>query len=102
MPKYIPFPAYYDCAPLDISYIFADEKPAGKHGFLQCKGDNFYFEDGTLVRFWGTNLNAGACFPDKDYEPKAATTLAELDAIVWDYGAASASGIIDRLIAGGN
>lgn len=33
---------------------------------------------------------------------QAATTLAELDAIVWDYGAASASGIIDRLIAGGN
>ena len=29
-------------------------------------------------------------------------TLYELDAIVWDYGAASASGIIDRLIAGGN
>ena len=33
---------------------------------------------------------------------QAATTLAELDAIVWDYGAASAAGIIDRLIAGGN
>ena len=33
---------------------------------------------------------------------QAATTLEELDAIVWDYGAASASGIIDRLIAGGN
>ena len=32
---------------------------------------------------------------------QAATTLEELDAIVWDYGAASASGIIDRLIAGG-
>ena len=32
----------------------------------------------------------------------AATSLAELDAIVWDYGAASATGIIDRLIAGGN
>ena len=33
---------------------------------------------------------------------QAAQTLEELDAIVWDYGAASASGIIDRLIAGGN
>ena len=76
MPKYIPFPAYHDLAPLDISYVFAEEKPAGKHGFLQCKGDNFYFEDGTLVRFWGTNLNAGACFPDKDYAPKLAKRIA--------------------------
>ena len=33
---------------------------------------------------------------------QAATSLEELDAIVWDYGAASASGILDRLIAGGN
>ena len=76
MPNYIPFPAYYDTAPLDISYVFAQEKPAGKHGFLQAKGDNFYFEDGTLVRFWGTNLNAGACFPDKEYAPKLAKRIA--------------------------
>ena len=45
------------------------------------------------IVFYGTYLEKLA---------QAATTLAELDAIVWDYGAASASGIIDRLIAGGN
>lgn len=45
------------------------------------------------IVFYGTYLENLA---------RAATTLAELDAIVWDYGAASASGIIDRLIAGGN
>jgi len=45
------------------------------------------------IVFYGTYLEKLA---------RAATTLAELDAIVWDYGAASASGIIDRLIAGGN
>lgn len=44
------------------------------------------------IVFYGTYLEKLA---------QAATTLAELDAIVWDYGAASASGIIDRLIAGG-
>lgn len=76
MPKYISFPAYHDSAPLDISYVFAEEKPAGKHGFLQAKGDNFYFEDGTLARFWGTNLNAGSCFPDKEYAPKLAKRIA--------------------------
>ena len=45
------------------------------------------------IVFYGTYLEKLA---------QAATTLAELDAIVWDYGAASASGIIDRLSAGGN
>ena len=45
------------------------------------------------IVFYGTYLEKLA---------QAARTLEELDAIVWDYGAASASGIIDRLIAGGN
>ena len=45
------------------------------------------------IVFYGTYLEKLA---------QAARTIEELDAIVWDYGAASASGIIDRLIAGGN
>ena len=45
------------------------------------------------IVFYGTYLEKLA---------QAATSLEELDAIVWDYGAASASGVIDRLIAGGN
>ena len=53
MSKYIPTPAYTDSMPVDISFVFADEKPAGKHGFVKVKGDDFYFEDGTLARFWG-------------------------------------------------
>lgn len=32
------------------------DKPAGKHGFLQMKGDRFVFEDGTPVKFWGANI----------------------------------------------
>ena len=44
------------------------------------------------IVFYGTYLEKLA---------QAATSLAELDAIVWDYGAASASGVIDRLLAGG-
>ena len=44
------------------------------------------------IVFYGTYLEKLA---------QAATTLEELDAIVWDYGAASASGVIDRLLAGG-
>ena len=45
------------------------------------------------IVFYGTYLEKLA---------QAARTIEELDAIVWDYGAASAAGIIDRLIAGGN
>ena len=76
MKNYIPFPAFAEFAPLDISFLFEDEKPAGKHGFLKAEGDRFVFEDGTPVRFWGTNLNGGACFPEKDYAPKLAKRIA--------------------------
>ena len=76
MARYIPFPCHADMAPLDISYLFEDEKPAGKHGFLQVQGERFVFEDGTPIRFWGTNLSAGACFPEKPYAEKLAKRLA--------------------------
>jgi len=32
------------------------DKPAGKHGFVQMKGDKLIYEDGTPIKFWGTNL----------------------------------------------
>ena len=76
MQNYIAFPAFAEFAPLDISFLFEDEKPAGKHGFLKAEGDRFVFEDGTAVRFWGTNLNGGACFPEKEYAPKLAKRIA--------------------------
>lgn len=75
MAKWIPFPAYQE-APIDISYLFEDEKPAGRHGFLRADGDVFRFEDGTQVRFWGTNLNGGCAFPDREHAEKLAKRLA--------------------------
>ncbi len=77
MSCYIPQPAYIDRMPVDISFVFEDEKPAGKHGFLKVDGEAFRFEDGTLGRFWGVNFNGGACFPDKDYAKKVATRLSQ-------------------------
>ena len=77
MSRYIPMPAYVDSMPVDISFVFEDEKPAGKHGFCKAKGDNLYFEDGTLAKFWGVNVNGGACFPSKEYAPKFAQRLAQ-------------------------
>jgi hypothetical protein len=49
-------------APVDLSFLNAPERPAGKHGFLRTAKDKLIFEDGTPVRFWGTNLTASALF----------------------------------------
>ena len=49
-------------SPVDLSFLNAPEKPAGKRGFLKVVKDTLVFEDGTAVRFWGTNLTAQALF----------------------------------------
>ena len=76
MSRYIPMPAYPDMMPVDISFVFEDEKPAGKHGFTVVDGENMRFEDGTLARFWGVNFNGGACFPSHEYAKQVAARLA--------------------------
>ena len=77
MSRYIPMPAYPDKMPIDISFVFEQDKPAGCHGFVRADGDDLRFEDGTVAKFWGVNFNGGACFPDKDYAPKVAARLAQ-------------------------
>lgn len=47
---------------VDLSFLNAGEKPAGRRGFVSAKGDALVFEDGTVARFWGTNLSAQAIF----------------------------------------
>lgn len=76
MSNYIPTPAHYDKMPVDISFVFKSERPAGKHGFLKVDGDNFRFEDGTLAKFWGVMFNGGANFPEHEYAKKVARRLA--------------------------
>jgi len=78
MADYIPYPMYPLDTPIDISFVFKDEKPAGKHGFLKAVGDHFEFEDGTKVAFWGTNFNGGANFPEFEYSEKLAKRLAKI------------------------
>ncbi|MBE6981344.1 MAG: hypothetical protein E7437_03360 [Ruminococcaceae bacterium] len=77
MSRYIPMPAYPDMMPVDISFVFEREKPAGKHGFVRTDGHDLRFEDGTLARFWGVNFNGGACFPSKEYARQVAGRLAQ-------------------------
>ncbi len=78
MLKSIPYPFYKNDVPIDISFIFEHEKPAGKHGFLKTDGSHFSFEDGTRVAFWGTNINGGANFPEHDYAEKLARRFAKI------------------------
>lgn len=77
MSKFIPYPFFPDTMPIDISFVFENEKPAGKHGFLTVKGEDFVFEDGTKVKFWGTCFNGGANFPEHKYSEKVAKRLAK-------------------------
>lgn len=38
------------------------DKPAGKHGYVLMKEDQLVFEDGTPVKFWGTNVASNLPF----------------------------------------
>ncbi len=78
MTNFIPYPFFHDDVPIDISFIFEDEKPAGKHGFIKVSGRDFVFEDGTKVKFWGTNFNGWGCFPEHDYAEKLAKRLSKI------------------------
>lgn len=77
MSRYIPTPAYPHMMPVDISAVFANEKPAGKHGFCCADGDDLRFADGTLARFWGVNINGSANFPEKSYAEIFAGRIAQ-------------------------
>uniref|UniRef100_UPI003562D890 hypothetical protein n=1 Tax=Mariniphaga sediminis TaxID=1628158 RepID=UPI003562D890 len=68
----------WDDMPIDLSFIYEKEKPAGKHGFLKAVGDKFIFEDGTEGRFWGTNFNSAQIFPSHQHSEKVAKRLAKI------------------------
>jgi len=75
--KTIPYTLPWDDMPIDLSFIYESEKPAGKHGFLTVTNDRFVFEDGTEARFWGTNFNSAQIFPPHDHSEKLAKRLAK-------------------------
>jgi hypothetical protein len=75
--RWMPYVLPWDDAPLDLSFLYADEKPAGRHGFLKVKGTKFFFEDGTEGKFWGTCFNSAANFPSHEHSEKVARRLAK-------------------------
>jgi hypothetical protein len=54
------------------------DAPAGKHGFAKAVNGHIQFEDGVPVRFWGTNLVAGATFPSKEQADSLAKRLSRM------------------------
>jgi hypothetical protein len=76
--KTIPYTLPWDDMPIDLSFVYEKEKPAGKHGFLKVEGERFIFEDGTEARFWGTNFNSAQSFPSHGHSEKLAKRLAKI------------------------
>lgn len=52
----------WQTVPVDLSFLNAGEKPAGRRGFVRASGESLVFADGTPARFWGTNLAANALY----------------------------------------
>lgn len=71
-----PFDAPGDAAPVNLSRWL--DPPAGKHGFLGVKGEQFVFENGVEIRFWGVTFTGSGCFPPQSQAPAIADRLARL------------------------
>lgn len=52
------FPLKINESPEKVEFDMTNwlHKPAGKHGFVKIGNDRFVFEDGTPIKFWGTNI----------------------------------------------
>lgn len=58
---------------LDVGFL--SETPAGKHGPVVARGEEFAFADGTPVRFFGVNVVAGSNFPTHEQAEAMADQL---------------------------
>ncbi|MDD5679396.1 MAG: hypothetical protein PHW60_15620 [Kiritimatiellae bacterium] len=74
---WMPYVLPWNDAPLDLSFLYRDEAPAGRHGFLTVRDGRFVFEDGAQARFWGTCFNSAANFPEHGESEKIAQRLAK-------------------------
>lgn len=52
----------WQVAPVDLSFLNTPEVPAGKRGFVKAVGSRLQFDDGSVARFWGTNVSAYSLF----------------------------------------
>ncbi|SFE82608.1 hypothetical protein [Thermoflexibacter ruber] len=66
---------YFATQTLDLSHWL--DAPAGKHGFVQMKGKDLIFQDGTPIKFWGTNIASHLPFMPKEQAQVWAKFLAK-------------------------
>lgn len=77
--NWIPNIIDWKTSPIDLSILNASERPAGKRGFIKAKGEQLVFDDGTVARFWGTNISAYTIFgTPKDNVVQQAKRLSKL------------------------
>ncbi|WP_460139564.1 cellulase family glycosylhydrolase [Pseudomonas sp. S2_E01] len=60
----------WQTSPVDLSFLNANEKPAGKRGFVKASGEQLMFADNTPARFWGTNMSAYSLFDTAEEDIK--------------------------------
>ena len=72
------YPDVFDIGsvPIDLSHL--NENPAGKHGFIKAVGDKLMAEDGTPMRFFGTNVTSYALFGEETAIDNQARRIAQL------------------------
>ncbi len=51
--------------PVDLRFLNAPHRPAGKTGFVRAKGGRLYYGDGSPARFWGCNVQAYSLFSSR-------------------------------------
>ena len=69
----------WDASPVDLSFLNADDRPAGRHGVVKADGEKLSFADGTPARFWGANLSGPCLFmTPRENIPRHARRIAQL------------------------
>ena len=51
--RWIPYTLPWDDMPLDLSFIYKNDKPAGERGFLKVEGDKMCIRDRYITRATG-------------------------------------------------
>jgi hypothetical protein len=74
--RWLPGALSTEASPVDLSFM--NQKPAGKHGFINANGQHLQFADGTPAKFWGTNVQADALFADRSAIKRHAHRIAQL------------------------
>ena len=75
--KWFAFDAKEDFSPSVIDMGDWLDKPAGKHGWLLMDDNDYRFEDGTPVKFWGVNICNKGVFPEKGKAEEWSSYLAK-------------------------